>query len=319
MHKKRSWIILVFGIAAIAILNVSLAFAATQDNHLNQEEIETINCDVQKLDDITFEAVCEIANVKENIYNNMINSVDFYDAVKGSFTTTFIRSGENVTVDYQVDIPSQIAYESIKGCYEDAQLIYMNDTMHIYDGNNQRYSEECFISQFEAKSRPVELDSNICIPHGAKPAFFDGEKYIYDRVVICEDGERGYYYRPDITNTSIANMSIFPQSLGMALLTDLENWDIVDVEQYLGRSAIVVSGIITDKSYSDRISSDTFTARIDIQTGVLLDFKGYSSKGELTQSISTSSIEFLDSNDCNGIKEFIQENLRLMLEKNGEK
>lgn len=289
---------------AIIICISGVAFAASPD-----KSDTALNNTAQAVDKYSLKEIKNIPNVKENIYNSMLNSVDFYDAVKGSFTTTFIRAGEDVTVDYQVDIPAQVACESIKGSMEDVKLICLDETMHTYDANRKSYTQGYYASQLDLSSRASKLDSNACLPHAQKAVFFDGEKMIYDRVVDCEDGERGYYYRPDITNTAFANTSIFPQSLGMALLTDMDNWDISGVEKYLGRQAVVIKGVVTDESYAQKISTDTFTLYVDMETGVLLDFKGYSESGELTQSITTKSISFLSSGADNGVEAFAQDTL----------
>lgn len=299
MFRKNSKIIIICTILAIIICISGVAFATSSDKPSTS----------QPVDNYSFNDVEKIPNVKENIYNSMLNSVDFYDAVKGSYTTTFIRAGEEVTVSYQVDIPAQVAYESIKGSMEDITLVCLDETMHTYDANRNSFTQDYYASQFDAESRASGLDSNACLPHGQKAAFFDGEKMIYDRVVDCGNGERGYYYRHDITNTSIAGMSIFPQSLGMALLTDMDNWDIVGVEKYLGRQAVVIKGVVTDDDYAKKISSSSFTLYVDIETGVLLDFKGYSASGELGNSITTQDISFLSSGTDNGVVAFAKDTL----------
>lgn len=304
MFRKKSKLSIICTLLAIIICISGVAFAASPD-----KSDTALNNTAQAVDKYSLKEIKNIPNVKENIYNSMLNSVDFYDAVKGSFTTTFIRAGEDVTVSYQVDIPAQVACESIKGSMEDVKHICLDETMHTYDANRQSYTQGYYASQFDPSRRASNQDSNACLPHAQKAVFFDGEKMIYDRVVDCEDGERGYYYRPDITNTAFANTSIFPQSLGMALLTDMDNWDISGVEKYLGRQAVVIKGVVTDESYAQKISTDTFTLYVDMETGVLLDFKGYSESGELTQSITTKSISFLSSGADNGVEAFAQDTL----------
>lgn len=299
MFRKKSKVIIICTILAIIICISGVAFATSSDK----------SGTAQPVDSYSLNEVEKIPNVKENLYNSMLNSVDFYDAVKGSFTTTFIRAGEDVTVSYQVDIPAQVACESIKGSMEDITLVCLDETLSTYDANRSSFTQAYYASQFDAASRTSKLDSNACLPHAQKAAFFDGEKMIYDRVVDCGNGERGYYYRPDITNTSIAGMSIFPQSLGMALLTDMDNWDIVGVEKYLGRQAVVVKGVVTDEDYAKKISSNSFTLYVDMETGVLLDFKGYSESGELTHSITTNDISFLSSGADNGVTAFAKDKL----------
>lgn len=253
------------------------------------------------VDEYTFSDLKKISNVKENIYNSMINSVDFYDAVEGSFTTTLIRAGENVTVEFKVDIPQQIAIDNISGSMDNLSNVCMDEIYYSYNANNDSYTESYYASQLDASERSVKLDYNACLPHARKMAFFDGEKAVYDRVVEQSNGERGYYYRPDTTNTAYASQCIFPQSLGMALLPDMDNWDISGVRQYLGRQAIVISGTVADTAYANKISSDSFEMTVDMETGVLLEFKGFSD-GALSQHIEMKNIRFFASGTDNGIE-----------------
>ena len=259
----------------------------------------------------TLENILSIAGVKENIYNGMINSVDFYDAVEGSFTTTFIRAGEDVTISFKVDIPQQVACESVKGSVEDLQAACIDEMLYSYNASNGNYLECYYASPLDASARSGGLDNNICLPHAQKAAFSIGGEAIYDRVVTQSDGERGYYYRPDITNTAYASQCIFPQSLGMALLPGMDNWDISGVRQYLGRQAVVLSGTVTDPDYAQKISSDSFEMTVDMNTGVLLEFRGFSG-GELTQHIEMKSISFLTSGADNGIRSAAEEAVKSM-------
>lgn len=252
------------------------------------------------------DSIKSIANVKENIYNGMINSVDFYDTVEGSFTTTFIRAGEDVTIDFKVDIPQQVMIESVKGSIDDLQSVCMDEILYTRNAAAYSCTQDYYASQFDASERSGKLDSNICLPHAQKMVFFDGQKAVYDRVVTQSDGERGYYYRPDITNTAYASQCIFPQSLGMALLPDMDNWEISGVRQHLGRQAVVISGTVTDPGYAKKISSDSFEMTVDMETGILLEFKGFSD-GELTQHIEMKNIRFLSSGANNGIRSAAEE------------
>ena len=259
----------------------------------------------------TLESVKSIANVKENIYNGMINSVDFYDAVEGSFTTTSIRAGEDVTIDFKVDIPQQIMIESVRGSIENLQSVCMDEILYTLNAAAYSRTQDYCVSQLDASERSSTLDRNVCLPHAQKMAFFDGQKAIYDRVVTLADGERGYYYRPDITNTAYASQCIFPQSLGMALLPDMDNWEISGVRQFLGRQAVVISGTVTDPDYAKKISSDSFEMTVDMETGVLLEFNGFSG-GELTQHIEMKNIRFLSSGADNGIRSAAEEAVKNM-------
>lgn len=284
-----------FLILALVICISGVAFASSTDKQGTNYENSG-----KAVEEYTFNDLKKIPYIKENIYNSMINSVDFYDAVEGSFTTTFIRAGEDVTIDFKVDIPQQVAIESVRGSIENLQSVCMDEILYSYNASNDDYIECYYASQLDSSERSVKLDYNACLPHAQKMAFFDGEKAIYDRVVTMDDGERGYYYRPDITNTTYASQCIFPQSLGMALLPDMDNWDVSGVRQCLGRQAVVIRGTVTDPSYAEKISSDSFEMTVDMETGVLLELKGFSGS-ELTQHIEMKNIHFLSSGADNGI------------------
>jgi hypothetical protein len=292
---KSKKLTLICSILAVIICISGVALVSSAD--VGENGYENSEKDVNTY---TYADVTKISNVKDNIYNGMINSVDYYDAVVGSFTTSFIREGEDVTIGFKVDIPQQVSLESVKGRVEDLQNICMDETLYSYNASNDDYIECCYTSQLDNSERSAEPDYNICLPHSKKMVFFDGEKAIYDRVVTQADGERGYYYRPDITRTAYASQCIFPQSLGMALLSDMDNWDVTGVRQFLGRNAVVIRGSVTDSDYAQKISSSSFEMTVDLETGVLLEFKGFSDE-KLTQHIEMTSIRFLGSGEDNGI------------------
>lgn len=244
--------------------------------------------------------VNSIPDVKQNIYNNVLNCVDFYDAVRGSFTTTFIRSGEPVCVDYAVDIPAQVSIESISGSAEDLTQVCVDETVYTFNRAAGLFSCNYYASQLDTVYRSSEVLQNICLPHGAKPAFYKAGVPVYERVFTAPDGERGYNYRPDITNTAFACASIYPQSLVMALMSDFDYWEVTDVTDYLGRQCIVISGTVADADYAKKIRSDSFSFVFDLQTGIMLDFKGYSG-GEISHSITTQDICFMSTGTDNGI------------------
>jgi len=43
----------------------------------------------------TVEEINQIANIKENIFNNLLNAIDYYDVVEGTFTTTLWSASED--------------------------------------------------------------------------------------------------------------------------------------------------------------------------------------------------------------------------------
>ena len=52
----------------------------------------------------------------------------------------------------------------------------------------------------------------------------------------------------------------------------------------------MLSGKVTDDYYSSKLNVKTFEMRVDINTGILLDLKAYSPKGDLSQYVTTKNI-----------------------------
>lgn len=235
----------------------------------------------------TLDELSAIEDVKYNIYYNMLNSIDFYDAATGVIETTFGVSGEVATVEYMTDIPAEKSYQHIRSETADVEYAYTDDVMYMRDNNNGMCNAAISVSQLEFSPRVSELDVDVCIAHGEKVVFYTGEKAIYDRIVENEDGTKGYYYRTDLTNTPIAEQSIFPQALAMAILSDTTSWNIDAVEEYLERPVVVISGKISDEDYSEKIQAETFTMKVDLTTGILLEFTAFDANGSISQYIKT--------------------------------
>ncbi|MDD4700060.1 MAG: hypothetical protein PHV07_07370, partial [Oscillospiraceae bacterium] len=151
------------------------------------------------------------------------------------------------------------------------------------------YTTERYISQYDKLNRSA-LNKNICVEKNNNFQFFNGKTFSKERIGVVPDGENAYYYRPDITNTGVATTSIFSQELVFGFLSNQENWTITGVEEYLGRQVVVLSGKVTDDYYSSKLNVKTFEMRVDINTGILLDLKAYSPKGDLSQYVTTKNI-----------------------------
>jgi hypothetical protein len=308
MMKKTKCTILAVLLLATILGGIGIISAFAESRVFDNKNVvrPQSTCVENDLVNYSYKELEQNPNVKKNIFNNMLNSIDFYDSVEGTIETTFAVPGETATVVYCTDIPGKCSYERITGQGTDLEFVCFNDTLYKRNQVTGEVGAAISISQLSSYPRTQNLDSDICIDHGSKAAFSCGDKVFYDRVVVGGNGEKSYYYRPDLTNTAIAQQSIFPQAIVMATLYDLDSWKICSVESYLGRSAIEIEGIISDEEYSDKILVDRFKMIVDITTGIMLDFEGFSPTGELSQFIRTTDIRVYRNGSNNNMDVIIQ-------------
>ena len=227
---------------------------------------------------------------KENIFNNILNSVDYYDAVKGSFVTTLWREdGEPTVVSYGSDINAQKSYQEISAVDEEYQVLVADGEKYTIDAKTRTRKVEN-IGYEEVSSRTKQTGSIYAASVAYKTA--DNSDVSAARVGT-EDGVPVYYYRNDLTNCDYAAVSIFPQTLVFGLLTNLNDWEVVATDTYLDRNVLVVEGAISDPIYSQKINSETFKLVVDAETGIVLEFIGYDDLGNETESIKTTDISII--------------------------
>lgn len=220
---------------------------------------------------------------KQEIFNSILNSVDHFNTVSGEFETTLI-TGAPLTVCYDVDIPKQLSSQKILGSQINTEVFYKDDRILEADNLKKSCFETGFMSQLNSAERAALTPAaNVA----ASTASGKGEA---SRVQKNQNGEMEFYYRANITNAGYAATSIFPQELCFGFLTELENWEVTGVETVLNRLAIAIHGKTADKSYAQKLQTDSFSMKIDYKTGILLDFKGCSESGKVTQSLTTTTI-----------------------------
>ena len=249
----------------------------------------------------TLAEIRSVENVKNNLYQNMLNSVDFYDTVSGEFTTTFIDQGQEVTVAYQTDLEKQASYQKISAAQLDLEQYCLDGRLIDYNNHTGQSQTAYTVVQPDAENHIARSNSNICLPQTSSAKSSVSQQ----RVSVQSDGTKSYSYRPDITNTSFASLSIYPQDLVFGFLTDQDSWDITGVETYAGRRAVVLEGRTADAYYGEKLNVANFVMKVDLSTGILLDFKGYSSDGTLSQSLTTVSIQ-IDAPELN-VELFLKE------------
>lgn len=238
---------------------------------------------------------------KQNIFTNILNCTDYYDSVSGTFETTFIDNSP-VTISYAVNIPEQISSQSIKGATIDFDILCKDGLLIEANKKSRDYIENRLIPQYDQTKRikqtaPINEEVSL-----QKYYNYDKTDVSKERVRKNSAGEMEFYYKTDLTNASMAATSINPQNLVFGFMSEFDSWKVANVEEYLGRQVIVITGKTADSEYASKLRVDVFEMKFDIKTGILLDFKGCLSDGTLTHYLTTSELE-VDEKDTALYKE----------------
>ena len=198
-------------------------------------------------------------NPKTQIYNKMLNSIDFFSTVELS-AMVHMGAAENLKIDYYSNLDNSTAYEAV---YDSGKLIretfanpgyyFLNSVNHIektYDNN--------YLSIYKRSDTPY-------IPLNERIVYFEETK----------DGLPGYTYRRNITNCPLASYSIVPQEIAFSYLADFDRWEIVNENtEFLGRKCIEIEGTPTPYT-GEKHNCQNFKMLVDESTGILLKFEGY--------------------------------------------
>lgn len=296
-------------ILSIALLLVgTLSVMALDDYDKSSSTKEQKNIEV-KASEPTFKDVADITFLnaqKEVVFNNLLNCIDYYNTVKGCFETSLI-SDTPVEVAYEVDIPKQISYESVKGSNLDLEIFSHDGTITEVNKIKRNYHEERFIPQYDENTRKKQT-TYIYEQVTLQPYYdYEHKDISSQRARKNISGDNEYYYRYDLTNTGYASNSIYPQNLVFGFMRELDYWNITAIEEYLNRQVLVVAGETSDLDYAQKLQTHTFEMRFDLKTGILLDFKGFSSNSILQQYLTTTSFLVDESND--ELQEFINDRI----------
>lgn len=277
-------------LSIVFLLVGTLSVMALDDYDKSSSTKELKNIEV-KASEPTFKNVVDITSLnaqKEVVFNNLLNCIDYYNTVKGSFETSLIGDTP-VAVAYEVDIPKQISYESVKGSNLDLEIFSHDATITEVNKIKQNYHEKRFIPQYDENTRKNQT-ANIYEKVTLQPYYdYEHNDISSQRARKNLSGENEFFYRYDLTNTGYASNSIYPQNLVFGFMSELDYWNIRAIEEYLNRQVLVVTGETSDLDYAKKLQTHTFEMRFDLKTGVLLDFKGFSSNGTLQQYLTTTN------------------------------
>jgi len=190
---------------------------------------------------------------KVNIYNKMLNSIDYFNNLTLTMETSML-SEDTTTVEYQIDINSNVAYQALSEDGQIATETYSEEkNMILVDNTAKTYTQNYLPTYTRSDSSYIPLES---------------------RITTGDDGIPCYFYRRNVTNCPLASYSVFPQEITYSYLKDFDKWEIENSNvTYLGRSCVKIVG--TPSPYiATKHNIDRFTMLVDSDTGILLDFEG---------------------------------------------
>ena len=286
--------VLILSITLVGVFSVAASGNKTEtigskDNisNMNVSDDDKLNkkIDIEKLN-----------TQKDNIFNNILNCVDYYDKISGTFETSFIDNSPTI-VSYEVNIPEQISLQIVKGNNIDLKVLSKDNKIIEANNKEKKYIEHKFISQYNQIKRNKKT-SKINEEVKLEP-FYNRNKIDVskERVRKNSSGEMEFYYRTDLTNASFAATSIYPQSIVFGFLSEKDSWAVKNVEKYLNREVMVISGETADSEYANKLNVYSYEMRIDINSGVLLDFKGYDTNDKITHYLTTTKIKIDENNN----------------------
>lgn len=288
-----------FGKSETEVVNENLSSNSTADaNTIEDDKVihlsETVKIENSSDYSDTAKEKVDFTTVKEEIWHKMLNSIDYYDSVSGKM---MYANGpdQEMYVEYSTNLEKSKAYTKIKEVnVSDCSAVVKNDVpMSSVVKDNNTFDIEVFTQE----SSMITLDNLDKVAINETDSVFTRENAepIEDdkRVVVEEDGTPGYYYRCDVTNTYLANASLFPQERTFGFLTDFDLWDVDGIEKYVDRECYVISGETSD-DYGNKIGVKKFQFYVDCETGVLLKYIGYDESENIYAYLITEKIKFGD-------------------------
>lgn len=264
------------GISTIALFGNTTDRSDNSDNLLNSIVNSKVNQVIKESpatteDDKVKNHIDFSLITQEDIYNKMLNTVDYFESVSGSYEYINKQVGTKPLIaEYKVRLKNNPAsYERIVDI-NNAVREAIGDSTNTYEFDKEYNTYQVRTSNFNAAS------SAITNPK--------------DRIKVNSNGEKVYYYRIDVTNTSMVRASIFPQEMAFGFLSDFSTWKIDGVEKYLDYSAVLVTGRLSG-DYAKKLNVYDYKLWIEPSTGILLKWEGFDTNNNISRSLITTKFK----------------------------
>ncbi|WP_286909814.1 hypothetical protein [Clostridium sp. UBA1652] len=254
--KSKTGIFIIVPILLILIISIS-AYMKNKGFFNKTDEIDVSNV---ILNEEFFSSMSE----KELIHYKILNSIDYFKNVSGELEKTDVKYGDNLKVNYVIDVENRRGYVHSISEAEDSEIICDNGNQLQIDNVKKSYRE------FQLEVRPKDETLKKL-----KPKNRYSEK-------------AGYMVRRDAEYILGADDSVFDQEFSSGELKDYNTWDIKGEENYLGRNCVLIEGNLGSVGKS---GDKTFRKLVDKDTGMILKSERLNSKGEVVLSTIVKSLK----------------------------
>lgn len=211
------------------------------------------------------------ADAKTDIYNKMLNTIDYLDRVNATVRTNMLGAEESL-ISFRVDIGAGLSWQSVAEKGEIVSETFGDIASGMTAVNH-------IAGSYRADYLPVYTRDDT--PYIA----------LDRRVTMGEDGIPSYVYRRNITNCPLASYFLLPQEIAFSYLEDFGAWELEDEPiEYVGRTCVVICGA-PSPYLAAKHRIDSFRMIVDKETGVLLSLEE-TSGGEIIQYMETVEIDF---------------------------
>lgn len=233
-------------------------------------------------------AVAPESATKEDIFYMMLNTIFYFDKVSG--TVMFNTDDPNaVNVDdFQCSLSDKQSYSDFTQCYITDKNNIGFDSLSAPFFKNIRYCNGYDEIDVSPKSKAyrckeggaITIDDVIKIPDES-------------RISTADDGMPLYNMLTTPTNVSSASMCIQPQEITFGFLSDFDLWNIEEITKFSDRTCYVINGKASAE-YGASLNVADFKLMVDVQTGVILQYEGYDSNGNISNFMYTKDLQFED-------------------------
>lgn len=223
---------------------------------------------------------------KSDVYHMMLNSIDYYNTASGTVIRADGTDLINV-ITFQTDLLNAEAYSASvlrsTDKAEDVSAVSLSDV----DFDNVVYCADGMLTTVsDGLSETVE--NRVTYLSDCSP-IDDSE-----RISTADDGNPIYRYRQNPTNVMFASICLFPQEMAFGFLQDQELWEITGITEKNGLTCYIIEGK-TEEAYGEKLNVAAFEFFVDVNTGVLVQYEGYSADGTLSDYMYTQNIQFDDN------------------------
>lgn len=221
---------------------------------------------------------------KTAIQDKMVNSIDYFQSAKGSFTYYAKVAKINQKIDFDVNLKDQGgSFFNIKNAKGENKVLGISDGKKVMEAN--------------ISDKSYRLGDSLEMPSKAFEATPAKLRYLKD----ANGNVEGVQLRKDPVNMGIATEVLFSQNIALGFLEDYSKWKIEQDEEYLGLSANVITGEVPN-DYKGRHGSSKFKMWVHKDTGILLNFEEFNDQNEKVVNIKIDDIKLNQPTDPNKFK-----------------